>query len=38
MNETNNRRFAEMEKVQKNRISHRGLALEKLQTWFKEQA
>jgi inosine triphosphate pyrophosphatase len=29
--------FAEMEKVEKNKISHRGLALAKLQAWFKEQ-
>lgn len=26
-----------MEKSEKNKISHRGRALEKLQTWFKSQ-
>lgn len=31
-------RYAEMEKAEKNKISHRGRALEKLQSWFKEQA
>lgn len=30
-------RFAEMEKAEKNKISHRGLALKKLQEWFAEQ-
>jgi inosine/xanthosine triphosphate pyrophosphatase family protein len=29
-------RFAEMEKVHKNAISHRARALQKLQAWFKE--
>ncbi|KAI9158818.1 Inosine triphosphate pyrophosphatase [Paramyrothecium foliicola] len=29
--------FAEMEKAAKNKISHRSLALEKLQAWFKDQ-
>ncbi|KAF7562566.1 hypothetical protein G7046_g1553 [Stylonectria norvegica] len=29
--------FAEMEKAEKNKISHRSLALSKLQAWFKEQ-
>ncbi|KAK7403958.1 nucleoside triphosphate pyrophosphohydrolase ham1 [Neonectria punicea] len=29
--------FAEMEKTEKNKISHRSLALAKLQAWFKEQ-
>ncbi|KAH6987292.1 inosine triphosphate pyrophosphatase-like protein [Ilyonectria robusta] len=29
--------FAEMEKTEKNKISHRGRALTKLQAWFKEQ-
>ncbi|KPM33898.1 Inosine triphosphate pyrophosphatase [Neonectria ditissima] len=29
--------FAEMEKTEKNKISHRSLALAKLQIWFKEQ-
>lgn len=28
-------RFAEMEKADKNAISHRGRALQKLQAWFK---
>jgi inosine triphosphate pyrophosphatase len=31
------RRFAEMDKGEKNKISHRGRALGKLQAWFKEQ-
>lgn len=26
-----------MDKTEKNKISHRGLALGKLQAWFKEQ-
>jgi inosine triphosphate pyrophosphatase len=26
-----------MDKAEKNQISHRGAALAKLQTWFKEQ-
>ncbi|KAL6849731.1 nucleoside triphosphate pyrophosphohydrolase ham1 [Amphichorda felina] len=30
--------FAEMEKTDKNAISHRGRALQKLQVWFKEGA
>lgn len=30
-------RFAEMEKSEKNKISHRSLALAKLRAWFKEQ-
>ena len=30
-------RFAEMDKVEKNKISHRGIALGKLQEWFKVQ-
>lgn len=30
-------RFAEMEKTAKNKISHRGIALAKLQEWFKDQ-
>lgn len=30
--------YAEMEKSAKNKVSHRGRALEKLQAWFKEQA
>lgn len=30
-------RYAEMDKVEKNKISHRGRALEKLQAWFAEQ-
>ncbi|KAH8772845.1 putative inosine triphosphate pyrophosphatase [Diaporthe sp. PMI_573] len=29
--------YAEMDKVEKNKISHRGRALEKLQAWFAEQ-
>ncbi|CAG9999956.1 unnamed protein product [Clonostachys byssicola] len=29
--------FAEMDKSEKNKISHRSLALQKLQDWFKEQ-
>ncbi|KAH7318785.1 inosine triphosphate pyrophosphatase-like protein [Stachybotrys elegans] len=29
--------FAEMPKTEKNKISHRGKALEKLQAWFKDQ-
>ncbi|KAH6891991.1 inosine triphosphate pyrophosphatase [Thelonectria olida] len=29
--------FAEMEKSEKNKISHRSLALAKLRAWFKEQ-
>ncbi|KAF7544967.1 hypothetical protein G7Z17_g9536 [Cylindrodendrum hubeiense] len=29
--------FAEMAKTEKNKISHRGLALTKLQAWFKEE-
>lgn len=32
-----NIRYAEMEKTAKNKISHRGRALEKLQAWFAEQ-
>lgn len=28
--------YAEMDKSEKNKISHRGLALAKLQAWFKE--
>lgn len=31
------RRFAEMDKAEKNKISHRSRALAKLQAWFKEQ-
>jgi inosine triphosphate pyrophosphatase len=30
-------RYAEMDKSEKNKISHRGLALAKLQAWFSEQ-
>jgi hypothetical protein len=30
-------RYAEMDKAEKNKISHRGLALKKLQAWFKDQ-
>ncbi|EGS20966.1 putative ham1 family protein [Thermochaetoides thermophila DSM 1495] len=30
--------YAEMEKAEKNKISHRGKALAKLQAWFAEQA
>lgn len=30
--------YAEMDKAAKNKISHRGRALEKLQAWFAEQA
>jgi hypothetical protein len=30
-------RYAEMDKAEKNKISHRSLALSKLQAWFKEQ-
>ncbi|KAJ4389152.1 nucleoside triphosphate pyrophosphohydrolase ham1 [Gnomoniopsis smithogilvyi] len=29
--------YAEMDKSEKNKISHRGRALDKLQTWFKSQ-
>lgn len=29
--------FAEMDKTEKNQISHRARALAKLQSWFKEQ-
>ncbi|KAI7784702.1 rdgb ham1 family non-canonical purine ntp pyrophosphatase [Diaporthe eres] len=29
--------YAEMDKAEKNKISHRGRALEKLQAWFAEQ-
>ncbi|KAG6353923.1 hypothetical protein INS49_005180 [Diaporthe citri] len=29
--------YAEMDKIEKNKISHRGRALEKLQAWFAEQ-
>ncbi|KAK0392165.1 hypothetical protein NLU13_1663 [Sarocladium strictum] len=29
--------FAEMETTEKNRISHRGMGLKKLQEWFKDQ-
>jgi len=29
-------RYAEMDKVEKNKISHRFLALEKLKTWLQE--
>lgn len=29
--------YAEMDKAEKNKISHRGRALEKLQSWFAEQ-
>ncbi|KKY32986.1 putative rdgb ham1 family non-canonical purine ntp pyrophosphatase [Diaporthe ampelina] len=29
--------YAEMDKTEKNKISHRGRALEKLQAWFAEQ-
>ncbi|TLS25251.1 hypothetical protein PpBr36_07383 [Pyricularia pennisetigena] len=29
--------YAEMDKVEKNKISHRGKALEKLQEWFAQQ-
>ncbi|KAL1886066.1 nucleoside triphosphate pyrophosphohydrolase ham1 [Ceratocystis pirilliformis] len=32
------RTYAEMEKAEKNAISHRGKALEKLQAWFKERS
>lgn len=32
------KRYAEMDKAAKNKISHRGRALEKLQAWFAEQA
>lgn len=31
-------RYAEMDKTEKNKVSHRGRALQKLQYWFKEQA
>lgn len=31
-------RYAEMEKSAKNKISHRGRALDKLQDWFKKQS
>lgn len=30
--------YAEMDKAEKNKISHRGKALEKLQAWFTQQA
>jgi hypothetical protein len=30
-------RYAEMDKAEKNKISHRSLALSKLQAWFMEQ-
>lgn len=33
----NTPRFAEMDKLEKNKISHRSRALAKLQAWFKEQ-
>jgi inosine triphosphate pyrophosphatase len=29
--------FAEMDKAEKNKISHRSRALAKLQAWFKDQ-
>ena len=29
--------FAEMDKLAKNKISHRSLALQKLRFWFEEQ-
>lgn len=29
--------FAEMDKTEKNKISHRGEALKKLQEWFKTE-
>ena len=32
------RTYAEMEKDEKNKISHRGKALEKLKAWLKENA
>lgn len=34
---TDSHRFAEMETVEKNKISHRGLGLKKLQEWFKNK-
>jgi hypothetical protein len=30
-------RYAEMEKTVKNKVSHRGKALEKLQAWFAKE-
>ena len=30
-------RYAEMDKAEKNKISHRFKALEKLQAWFKKE-
>jgi inosine triphosphate pyrophosphatase len=33
----NSHSFAEMDKAEKNKISHRGRALAKLQAWFKDQ-
>jgi inosine/xanthosine triphosphate pyrophosphatase family protein len=30
-------RYAEMDKVEKNKISHRGKALEKLKTWLQQE-
>ena len=30
-------RYAEMDKSKKNGVSHRGKALEKLQTWFAKE-
>lgn len=32
-----NHSYAEMDKVEKNKISHRFRALEELQTWFAKQ-
>jgi inosine/xanthosine triphosphate pyrophosphatase family protein len=31
------RRYAEMDKAEKNKISHRGRALAKLQAWFAKE-
>lgn len=33
----NGQTYAEMEKVEKNKISHRGKALEKLKQWLASQ-
>ncbi|KAI6781258.1 inosine triphosphatase [Emericellopsis cladophorae] len=35
--EYNGKTFAEMEKAEKSAISHRGIALKKLQEWFNEE-
>ncbi|KAG9258332.1 inosine triphosphate pyrophosphatase-like protein [Emericellopsis atlantica] len=35
--EHNGKTFAEMEKAEKSAISHRGMALKKLQEWFNEE-